>query len=335
MCRARLVTPSTVVDADPAGLLPHPDAASVTGWCSWQAAGGFRIASGRVQVHLLDATYELFRMYFGVPSLRSPDGREVGAVHGLISTTLALLREGGVTHLAAASDQVIRSFRNELFPGYKTEAGVPQELLDQFLLAERALGAIGVVVWPMVYYEADDAIASATARYVDAAERVVILSPDKDMAQCVSGRKVVLFDRRRGLTIDEEAVHAKFGVGPASIPDYLALVGDAADGLPGVPAWGPKSSSALLAAYRHLEAIPLRADRWRVNVRSAERLAASLRDRLAQALMYRYLATLRREVPILEDPDDLEWQGVPRGEFLELCEKLGFEELRSRPHRWH
>ena len=287
-----------------------------------------------MQLHLLDGTYELFRSHFGAPPRRAPDGREVGAIRGIIASTLALLQEPGVTHLGAAFDSVIRSYRNDLYDGYKTELGVPQELLDQFPLAERAMAAIGVTVWSMYDYEADDAIATAAHRFADEFEQVVMLTPDKDLSQCVRGTHVVGFDRRKGAFIDEEGVHAKFGVAPESIPDYLGLVGDSADGLPGVPGWGAKSSGTMLAHYRHLESIPLDHELWQVPVRGAARLAGALREHIGDALLFRYLATLRRDVPLAEDAAALEWVGAHREPFEELCDELGFGDLRDRPHRW-
>ncbi len=287
-----------------------------------------------MQLHVLDGTYELFRSHFGAPAREAPDGRAIGATRGIIASTLALLQEPGVTHVAAAFDTHIRSFRNDIFAGYKTEAGVPEELLAQFPIAERALAALGVTVWSMVEYEADDAIATAAARYRSDFARIVMLTPDKDLAQCVTGETVVGFDRRKGEFIDQDGVRAKFGVEPASIPDYLALVGDSADGLPGVPGWGAKTSGAMLARYGHLEHIPLDPGAWDAPVRGAARLAASLRDHIPAALLYRYLATLRRDVPLAERPDQLEWVGVHREPFEELCDELGFADLRGRPHRW-
>ena len=287
-----------------------------------------------MKLHLLDATYELFRAYFGVEPMRSPDGREVGAVAGIVATTLSLLREPGVTHLAAATDQVIRSFRNQLWSTYKTEEGVPEELLAQFPLAERALEAIGVVVWPMVEFEADDALATAVERYGDDVEQVVICTPDKDMAQCVDGGRVVLRDRRRNITYDQDGVRAKFGVEPVSIPDWLALVGDAADGYPGLPGWGAKSAAAVLARWRHLESIPPDPAAWEVKVRGADRLAETLRTRMEDALLFRRLATLRRDVPLGQSLEDLEWRGAPRDTWLALCDELGLGQIRERPHRW-
>jgi len=287
-----------------------------------------------MKLHLLDATFELFRAYYGVEPARAPDGREVGAVGGLIGTTLALLREPGVTHLAAATDHVIRSFRNDLWSEYKTEEGVPEDLLAQFPLAERALETIGVVVWPMVEFEADDALATGAARFADEVEQVVICTPDKDLAQCVIGARVVQRDRLHKVTYDEGGVREKFGVRPGSIPDWLALVGDSADGYPGLPGWGAKSASTLLARWEHVEAIPRDPAKWDVAVRGAERLAATLSERMDDALLFRRLATLRRDVPLPQTLDDLRWRGVPRDRWVALCEELGFERSRDRPHRW-
>jgi 5'-3' exonuclease len=287
-----------------------------------------------MKLHLLDATYELFRAYHAVEPSRAPDGREVGAVGGLIGTTLALLREADVTHLAAATDHVIKSFRNDLWPDYKTEEGVPEDLLAQFPLAERALETIGVVVWPMVEFEADDALAAGAWRFADQVEQVVICTPDKDLAQCVTGTHIVQRDRRRQITYDAEGVRAKFGVAPASIPDWLALVGDSADGFPGLPGWGEKSASTVLAEWGHLENIPPEAARWKVIVRGAEKLAATLRERMDDALLFRRLATLRPDVPFAESLEDLRWRGVPRERWFAFCDELGFERTRDRPHRW-
>jgi len=288
----------------------------------------------RVRLHLLDGTYELFRAYYGAPQRLAPDGIEAGAVQGLVASTLSLLQEEGVTHLGAAFDTVIRSFRNDLFPGYKTEAGVPADLLAQFPIAEDGLEALGVVVWRMTTYEADDALATAAARFAAEVEQVVLMSPDKDLTQCVQGERVVCYDRRKGAFFDEEGVWGRFGVAPESIPDYLALVGDSADGLPGVRGWGAKTTAAVLAEYRHLEAIPLEAPLWRPQVRGAERLVESLRGSLSEVLVYRFLATLRRDVPLRERLADLEWRGVPRRRFLDFCERWGFGGLRDRPRRW-
>ena len=287
-----------------------------------------------VNLHLLDATYELFRAYFGFPKRRAPDGMEVGAVYGIIETTLRLLREDGVTHVAAATDQIIESFRNELFDGYKTGEGIEPELLNQFPLAEEALEALGVTVWAMREFEADDALATAALRWSDDTARVVILSPDKDLMQCVIGDRVVTYNRRQRKLFDEAAVVEKFGVLPASIPDYLALVGDAADGIPGITGWGAKSTAAVLARYVRIERIPGSARLWDVAVRGAARLSANLEAARPEALLYRTLTTLRRDAPLAETLDDLEWRGARRARFTTLCERLGFGGIRRRPHRW-
>jgi 5'-3' exonuclease len=287
-----------------------------------------------MRVHLLDGTYELFRAYFGAPPRTAPTGEQIGAVHGMVASTLRLLEDEGVTHLAAAFDSEIHSFRNDLYPGYKTDEGIPGELLRQFPLAEEAMESIGVVVWRMIDFEADDALATAAARFAPQVDQVVLLTPDKDLAQCVVGDRVVGYDRRRGAFIDEQGVWDKFGVAPESIPDYLALVGDKADGLPGLAGWGAKSSSVLLAEYRHLEEIPHDPEEWTVTVRGAQRLATSLRKGYEEALLYRRLATLRRDVPLTESLADLEWRGVPRRRFDDLAERYGFGALRERPTRW-
>jgi 5'-3' exonuclease len=279
---------------------------------------------------VLDGTYELFRSYFGAPPRSAPDGREVGAVRGIIDSTLALLVDGGVTHLGAATDTVIESFRNDLFAGYKTGEGIEPELWAQFPLAERALRAIGVTVWGMVDFEADDALATAAARWMGDVEQVVILSPDKDLMQCVEGNRVVTFNRREGRRFDQEGVREKFGVYPHSIPDYLALVGDTADGVPGLPGWGAKSSSVVLFEYDHLESIPDDVREWNVIVRGAAKLAATLAERRDEAMLYRTLTTLRRDVPLFEDLDDLRWRGVVMEEFEPLCREFGFDSLLDR-----
>ena len=286
------------------------------------------------RVHLLDATFELFRTYHAVPPRRSPAGMEVGAISGLIASTLALLRQPEVTHLAAATDHVIESFRNRLFDGYKTGEGLPADLMRQFPLAEEALEALGVVVWPMVEFEADDALATGAALFRDAAEQVVILSPDKDLAQCVVGRNVVTHDRLRGITYDEDGVRAKFGVSPASIPDLLALVGDNADGIPGLPGWGMKSAARVLAQFGHLETIPADPQLWPKDIRGRDRLAAVLAENRGAALLYRTLAVLRTDVPLTSDLPALEWNGVRRGPYLEFCRRHGFQDLAARPFRW-
>ena len=291
-----------------------------------------------MQLHLVDATYELFRSYYSPrPGAFARDGRDVGAVVGLVYTLLSLLRDEGATHVGCATDHVIRSFRNGLYPGYKTEAGVPAALLAQFSLAERAMEALGLVVWPMVEFEADDALATAASRWAEApgVDRVLICTPDKDLAQCVRGERVVMRDRRRDRTVDEAGVVARWGVRPASIPDYLALVGDAADGFPGLPGWGERSAAAVLGRFEHLEAIPTNVGEWHVDVRSPVTLNATLRARWSDALLFRWLATLSTDAPLPQrDPEELLWQGARRAEFTALCDELGQPRLAARPHLW-
>jgi 5'-3' exonuclease len=291
-----------------------------------------------LQVHLLDATYELFRSHFAPrPQALDPTGHPINATIGLIESTLYLLRDEGVTHLGCAADHVIRSWRNDRWPGYKTEFGVARELLDQFSLAEDALRALGVVVWPLVEYEADDGLGTAAARWADApgVERIVIMTPDKDLAQCVrEDGKVVMYDRRKRLLVDADGVRLRFGVGPASIPDFLALVGDSADGYPGIPGWGKVSAAAVLSRYPHLEDIPERAAHWDVSVRSAAALATSLREHRELAYLFRELATLVFDVPLPEELDDLRWRGAHRAEFTAIAQRLGQPQLVGRVHRW-
>ena len=288
------------------------------------------------RVHLVDGTYELFRSYFGAPKALSRSGAEVGATRGILRSLFALLNEPGVTHVACAFDHVIESFRNDLFDGYKTSQGVPDDLMSQFSLAERATHALGMVVWPMVEFEADDAIAAAADRWRDTPgiEQIVLCTPDKDMAQCVRGSQVVCLDRLRRRVLDEAGVVEKFGVPPASIPDWLALVGDSADGYPGVPRWGSKSAAAMLAVYRHLEAIPDRESEWRVTVRGAATLASSLREHREEAYLYRRLATLRVDAPIAEELDDLRWQGARQQELMELWRDIDDEGFLERVTLW-
>ena len=289
-----------------------------------------------MKVHLVDGTYELFRAFYGVPPAHDAHGRPVGALRGLVSTLIALVREPGVSHVACAFDHVIESFRNDLFAGYKTGDGIEPDLLAQFHPAERAVEALGIVVWPMIEFETDDALATAAARFRDApgVEQVVICSPDKDFAQCVVGHKVISRDRRRGADRDEAGVVARFGVKPRSIPDWLALVGDSADGIPGIPGFGEKAAAAVLARYLHLEAIPDDPASWDVEVRGKERLAASLRERRPDAMLYRQLATLRTDVPLAERLADLEWRGAPRRELETFLAGLGALELADRVPRW-
>jgi len=291
-----------------------------------------------MKIHLVDGTYELFRNHFGAPPKQAPDGRQVGATLGLLRSMLMLVTSPGVTHVACAFDHVIESFRNDLFPGYKTGEGVDQDLLAQFPLAEEAVSALGVVVWPMVEFEADDALGTATARFKkeSAVKQIVICSPDKDLAQLVSGKQVVCWDRRRDIVLDETGVVEKFGVRPQSIPDWLALVGDAADGYPGISGWGAKSASAVLARFKHLESIPNDPGKWHLSSISpgrAARLAENLSTRREEALLYRKLATLREDVPLKERLGDLEWQGA-RARLKEICHRLGDDKLPTRVSRW-
>jgi len=258
----------------------------------------------------------------------------VGATRGVLSALLSLLREDGVTHVACATDSVVRSFRNELYAGYKTELGVPEDLLAQFPLVEQAMAALGLVVWPMIEFEADDALAAGAARFAGQAEQVVIASPDKDLAQCVRGQQVVLLDRRRKKVLDEAGVREKFGVAPRSIPDWLALVGDAADGYPGLPGWGERSAAAVLSRYGTIEAIPASASQWAVAVRGAERLAATLAARREEALLYKRLATLREDAPIAESLADLAWRG-PSPELEGFCARIGFGGFAERARAHH
>lgn len=262
-------------------------------------------------VHVVDGTYELFRHYFALPSSRDAEGREIAAVRGVLASIRSLL-QGGATHVGVATDHIIESFRNALWPGYKNGEGIDPPLLAQFPLLEEALVAAGIVVWPMVEFEADDALASAAAAAAadPRVERVVICTPDKDLAQCVRGNRVVQLNRRTRTFFDEAGITAKFGVPPASIPDYLALVGDAADGFPGLPGWGAKSAAAVLARYRHLEAIPADPRAWNVNVASAARLGQTLEREREAALLFRTLATLRADIPLFADVDELRWNGT-------------------------
>jgi 5'-3' exonuclease len=279
-----------------------------------------------VQVHLLDATYELFRAHFGRPPRSGRDGKPVGATLGVVESVLSLLRSDGVTHLGCATDSVIHSWRNDRYAGYKTDEGMPPELLAQFPLVEEALEALGLVVWRMVEFEADDGLAAAAARFATHpdVERVVILSPDKDMAQCVrDDGRVLTFDRRAGKFYDTDAVVEKFGVQPSSIPDYLALVGDTADGFPGLPGWGARSTATVLSRYPHLEDIPDSVSAWDVSVRGAASLARTLREQRADAELFRELATLRTDAPIPQsDPAELRWKGVDQPRFEALAERL-------------
>lgn len=281
------------------------------------------------RVHAVDGTYELFRNYYGAPEAKTADGREVGATRGVLRTLASLVKQPDVTHVGVAFDTVVESFRNELFDGYKTGEGIDPELWAQFPLVERATHALGITVWSMIEFEADDALATAAARWGedDSVEQVVLCTPDKDLAQCVRGNRIVMLDRRRQIVIDEAGVLEKFGVEPASIPDYLALVGDDADGIPGVPRWGAKSAASVLRHYRHIEAIPEDPDTWEVTVRGKASLADNLNQMREEAALYRTLATLRGDVPLAEDLDALAWRGVRRDELDRLCEEIGMTDL--------
>ena len=289
-----------------------------------------------MKVYLVDGTYELFRSYFALPPIQAPDGRPVGAVRGIVQSLLYLLREDQITHIGCAFDHVVESFRNDMFDGYKTGEGTPGDLKVQFELAERAVGALGILVWPMIEFEADDAIATAASHCAQLAEvdQVVICSPDKDLAQMVQGDSVVCYDRRRETVMDEAGVVEKFGVPPGSIADLLALTGDAADGIPGIPKWGAKTSSQILAHYGHIENIPGDASEWAVKVRGAAAASDSLNAHTSEAALYKDLTTLRTNVPMDVSLAALEWQGVDRQKYEALCDDLGFGRLAGLPHRW-
>jgi 5'-3' exonuclease len=283
-----------------------------------------------MDVHLIDGTYELFRHFFAVPSALDAKGNEVGAVRGVLMSMLGLM-EGGATHVGVATDHVVESFRNELYAGYKTSEGVPEPLLAQFPVLEEALECMGVKVWPMVQYEADDALASAAVKAAldTQVRQVIICTPDKDLAQCVTGGRVVQLDRMRGILRDEAGVVTKFGVKPESIPDYLALVGDSADGFPGLEGWGPKGASLILSEYSHFENIPKDWRKWPSSIRGAQRLAGVLFEQWNDAVLYRVLATLRQDVPVFESLDELHWNG-PRAEFEEYSKRIQLPGLYTR-----
>lgn len=275
-----------------------------------------------MDVHLIDGTYELFRHFHAVPSARDADGRDVAAVRSVLHSLLAMVRRGA-THVGVATDHVIESFRNDLWPGYKTGAGIDPDLWAQFPLLEEALTVAGFVVWPMIDVEADDALASAAAIAArdPRVTRVLICTPDKDLAQCVQGSRVVQVHRRTNVTLDEDGVRAKFGVAPASIPDYLALVGDDADGYPGLRGWGAKSAARVLARYLHLEAIPSHYRQWEASPANPAALSRTLNEERERALLFRTLATLRADLPVFDDVEVLRWTG-PRPEFMALAERL-------------
>lgn len=286
-----------------------------------------------MDVHLIDGTYELFRHFFAVPSAADINGQEIGAVRGVLYSVLSMI-ERGATHIGVATDHVVESFRNDLYPGYKTSEGMPPELLSQFPILEEALEAMGVVVWPMVYYEADDALASAAMKAVrdERVRQVLICTPDKDLGQCVVGTRVVQLDRRRDILRDEAGVVAKFGVTPQSIPDYLAVVGDSADGFPGLLGWGQKAAALTLSQYPHLENIPKNWREWHPSIRKARPLSASLFDSWNDALLFRTLATLRLDVPVFDTIEDLRWKG-PRPNFEGQCHRMKSLDLLARARK--
>jgi 5'-3' exonuclease len=283
-----------------------------------------------MDVYLIDGTYELFRHFFAVPSSTDKGGQEIGAVRGVLGSVFSMI-EAGVTHLGVATDHVVESFRNELYPDYKTSEGVPPELLSQFPILEEALQAMGVAVWPMTYFEADDALASAAAKAAkdDRVKQVIICTPDKDLAQCVVGNRIVQLDRRREITRDEAGVEEKFGVKPTSIPDFLAVTGDSADGYPGIAGWGQKGAALVLSQYSHLENIPKDWHKWHPSIRRARPLAESLFSAWDDALLFRTLATLRLDTPVFENVDDIRWTR-PQASFEAYCERINAQGLYRR-----
>jgi len=284
-----------------------------------------------MEIHLVDGTYELFRHYFAVPSHKTSEGIEVAATRGVLGTLVRLL-ENGATHIGVATDHVVESFRNDLFDGYKTGEGTPPEIMSQFPLVEALIEAAGFITFPMIEFEADDALASAAriAKEDPSVNRILICSPDKDLAQCVTDDgRVVQFDRRQEVIYDAAGVREKFGVSPFSIPDFLALVGDSADGIPGLPGWGAKSSSLLLACYGTIEEIPLDPNKWDVSVRGAEKLAETLSQNFKEAQLYKDLTILRDNVPVMSNVSELEWV-TPKEHFTELCERLDASKLAER-----
>jgi 5'-3' exonuclease len=295
-----------------------------------------------VNLHLVDATYELFRAHYAPrPPVRGRNETLLSGVSGLCDQLLYLLRDEGATHVGCATDRVIESFRNDLYPGYKSSAGMPPDLLAQFPIAEQAIEALGLVLWPMVEWEADDAIAAAAVHWADHPEvdRIFVCTPDKDMAQLVRDERIVLWDRRRRIVYDDAAVRLKWGVPPASIPDWLALVGDSSDGYPGIPGFGAKTAAALLSRYGHIEEVPVKGSGWHlVGVRNQVGLAQVLRERLGEAMLYRDLARLRTAADGVriaqKEPAELEWLGAPRARWEAFCDEWGLDRLRSRPHRW-
>lgn len=289
-----------------------------------------------MKIHIVDGTYELFRAHFGSPPSTSPDGREVGATLGLMRSLLGLIRAERVTHIACAFDHVVESFRNDLFDGYKTGEGIDPDLLAQFPLAEQGVSALGIVVWPMIDFEADDAMATAAARWGarKSVDQIVLCTVDKDMAQCVRGQRVLMLDRRSQLFMDEEGVKEKYSVPPKSIPDWLALVGDSADGIPGLRGWGKKTAGEILTRYGHIESIPKDPDEWETLSRRAPRLVETLTSQWDDVMLYRRLATLRTDVPLPEKLEDLKWKGARRSELEGFCETLGDRRIPQRIWRW-
>jgi 5'-3' exonuclease len=283
-----------------------------------------------MDVHLIDGTYELFRYFFAVPAAADLKGREIGAVRGVLTSVVSMI-ENGATHLGVATDHVVESFRNDLYPGYKTSEGVPAELLSQFPILEEALQSMGVLVWPEVYFEADDALASAAAKAAkdERVRQVLICTPDKDLGQCVAGTRVVQLDRRRDILRDEAGIVEKFGVKPQSIPDYLAVVGDSADGYPGIAGWGLKAAAAVLSQYSHLEDIPKDWQKWHSSIKKARGLSESLFSAWDDALLFRILATLRLDAPVFDSVEELRWKG-PRTDFEETCVRMKAPDLLRR-----
>jgi 5'-3' exonuclease len=294
-------------------------------------------SNGLARAHLVDGTYELFRAYFAPrPPRFGRDGRPLSACVGLAYSLLGLLDDPAeqATHVAVAFDNPIRSFRNDLFDGYKTEEGVPADLLGQFDEAEDVTAALGITVWSMDEFEADDALASGAAKLRDVFDQVRILTPDKDLGQCIRGERVVQIDRMRNKLIDEAALRARRGVGPESIADMLALTGDTADGIPGIPGFGEKTAATLLAKWITIEAIPDDPKQWGVAVRGADRLAATLASMRSEAMLYKKLATLREDVPLFDTPDELRWRGADRERWQAWCDSADMDELRDRPKLW-
>ena len=283
-----------------------------------------------MDIYLIDGTYELFRHFYALPSAQDVNGQEIAATRGVLASVLSMI-ERGTTHLGVATDHVVESFRNDLYPGYKTSEGVAPELLSQFPILEEALEAMGAVVWPMVYFEADDALASAAAKAAqnEDVNKVFICTPDKDLSQCVVGTRVVQLDRRKNIVRDEAGVITKFGIKPSSIPDYLAVVGDSADGFPGVPGWGAKAAASTLSQYQHLEDIPKHWQEWHPSIGRARALSESLFSSWDDAVLFRTLATLRLDVPVFDTIADLRWTG-PRPNFKEYCQRMKAPELLRR-----